>query len=278
MKIFITIILAGILGWFIYTNFGSDDTKEKSQSELALSSKIANTDKGVQSDVKMIVKAANPTSLKDLDNKVSLEALEIAKLMKPPSNAEMESMWQYSYGCGNLKDDNPDACEFKTLFNAESLEEAQWMKRHGFPHRGMIEQLRDQNNHDKIVELANNNYKPAVALAALVNEGFQNHDSAVRWAARYGTLSDPTEIYAHRLMGQISASEDPLSQYVLQHYLIAQYLGDYEASFLVEEYWTGSDRFNDQQVSIARDFILNHIGPPFDQQPYDPRPKPDGGG
>jgi len=257
-----------------------DNTRKKTLVEhpIKLQKESINKDKIRQKDDSYYVFSERPSTLKDLDNRVSLAALEIAKQLKSPSDMELTQKWQFSYGCGNLHDDDPESCKFKTLFNAASLDEALWMKRNGFPHRGMIDQLTDESSHDQIIELARNNYKPAVALAALVTNSLGMHDDAVRWAARFNTLSEPTDIYAHRLQGDIIAAQDPLNIYALQHYLIAQYLGDFESEVMVQQYWTGSDYHNNTADSYAREYILNHVGPPFDQQPFDPRPRPNGGG
>ena len=276
----ITVLLAIMAAAIMYKS-NTDKAHETRQVALTATEEAKQIKKVLEPKRKSVMTIGGnirPVSFEQLENRVSKKALDVAELLRAPDSDEMIDKWRYSYGCGSLDDGDIDACEFKTMFNAESVEEAQWMKRHGFPHRGMIEQLRDINNHDAIVELAQNGFKPAVALAALVTDGMGLDSDATRWAAQFAALSDPSEIYAHRLVADIEASQDPLSFYALQQYLIAQYLGDFEAEILVQQYWTGSDYHNSGAVDSARDYILNHIGPPFDQEPFDPRPKPDGGG
>ena len=216
-----------------------------------------------------------PSTIDGLNDTVSLHALEVAKNLQPPSDDEMEAMWQYSYGCGQLPEDDVESCPFDILFNAESLAEAQWMKRNGFPHRGMIEQLRDQSSHEAIAELARNDFKPAVSLAALSASSLGIHDDAVRWAARFRTLSNPSEVYAHRLYGDVLAAQDPLNSYALQSYLIAEYLGDYDANAYVLTHSYDQPTHIRFAVEGAQHFINNNLGVNVGDLPLDPRP---GGG
>ena len=216
-------------------------------------------------------------TLRELDQRVSLHALEVAEILQPPSDKDLETLWQYAYGCGQLPKEDVEACEFDTMFNAESLEEALWMKRNGFPHRAMIEQLRDQSSHEAIVELARNDYKPAIVLAALVSSGFDMHKDAIRWAARLQTLSNPTDVYAHRLMGDVTAAKDPLSTYVLQSYLIAEYLGDYEAEVLVSSHAYDNPTHIRHAVELAQDYVYRYMGVTVRELPLDPRPGGGGG-
>ena len=282
MKIILTIIVLSAALAIALMYQSNQDEKQKTRqvtlSALAEAEQISHALKPRKKVVSTIGGIVKPVTIEQLDTRVSSKAMDIALLLQAPTNDQLIDTWRYAYGCGNLEENDIDACEFKTMFNAESLEEALWMKRHGFPHREMLEQLKDQNNHDAIVELAQNGYKPAIALAALVTDGFGLDADATRWAAQFAALSDPSEIYAHRLVADIESSQDPLSFYALQQYLIAQHLGDYEAGILAEQYWTGSDHHNNSALDSALEYILNHIGPPFDQEPLDPRPRVNGGG
>jgi len=273
-SIITTFFLVAVLLTVVYY---SRDVSQPAGNGLVNSIKdsVETSKKKVDLPISSKVPSVSPATIDSLDDIVSLQALEVAKNLQPPSDDEMESIWQYSYGCGKLPDDHIESCTFDILFNAETLAEAQWMKRNGFPHRGMIEQLRDQSSHEAIAELANNNFKPAVALAALSASSLGIHDDAVRWAAKFRTLSSPSDVYAHRLYGDVLAAEDPLNSYALQSYLIAEYLGDYDANAFVLTHSYDQPTHIRLAVEGAQHFINNNLGINVSDLPLDPRP---GGG
>lgn len=196
--------------------------------------------------------------------------IEIARLISPLSDKDIEKNWENEYGCVKTA-----SCY--GLLNAKSFEEAIWMKRKGYLSQSVIDQL-DFLPIKDLANLANRGNVNAKKLMAI--NAFRN--SNIKHAKAYATSAR-----AHETNGETFSLRLTAQAYVLQKnpmlatidLRMASILGDSEATLEYEHITQNSARsFIDHVNTLAYNFLSAKLKTPINNWNNDPRPLGGGGG
>ncbi|MCX7555208.1 hypothetical protein OS175_15155 [Marinicella sp. S1101] len=232
----------------------------------------------------------NEQSLADKLREKSLTQLNVPEGLKsvaeellPISTEELSMAWEEEYGCYVFGSEGLDAesdllsneCNH-ALLTAHSFEEAQWMQRQGYPKKSNLDKLNNSDFREKLRQLANQNYTPAIALLAIYEMQSGNTEIALDLSSTLAAYSDRHLTFPHRLNGEalIANNMTDLGVIDLQ---VASLLGDTEAGYLAHRYIGNNTVLAMSTVNNAHLRMSRYFKLPFEEYPFDPRPDPSSG-
>ncbi len=189
---------------------------------------------------------------------------------------DVEFVWEDEYGCFDVNTEITGSCDYEFL-NAKSVEEAQWMKRQGYPSRQMLDLALDVTKKEEFERLLDNNYPPALAVATIHALRSGDSERASQLALSFRAYSNRSDSFPYRLYGEaLQNSGDRLSASI--NFQVAGILGDSDSYATAIGLAEGDTIFSQYTTSRAYEVISNTFNTSLNELPKDPRPDGFGGG
>ena len=268
----LVLVTSVILG-YVYFNTGNR-TETKGDT-----TRIEKADKRIVSEVNQPEKKKGllDRSLMALD--VSGDALQIAKQLMPFDEDTLEVVWEHEFGCYVLgaekvpvQDQAENICGVGFL-TAGSYDEALWMQKHGYPSQSQLALLQDDANRALVLELAHQNYLPAMTLVAIddYNKGY--YEDSASWALSVNAYSNKEKTFPYRIRGEaLFAQDNMMIGNALTELKIAHILGDREAGYIYNRYLAGRTSLQQITMDNAYLYMSRVFGVLYEDFPSDPRP------
>lgn len=191
--------------------------------------------------------------------------------LKKLASVNIDSDWSAEYGCF---DEHLDSSCGHVYLTAESLEEAEWMRRNGYPNKSLLDgidvdsasfkQLLDQNNTDAL---------KAAAIHALSEN---NHEVAEKYALRLRAYSSKRQAFSYTLYAdalRAGMDADPNNHIMAAvNYQIAGLIGDSEAALSAASLCQDDGSLMQVVMSQAYTVFGRQQNIPLGELPIDPRP------
>ncbi len=202
------------------------------------------------------------------EDKIALGRINpLFKELIPPSNKDLEELWQEEYSC--YKNNNVQSKCAYSFLNAKSLREAMWMKRNGYPSVSMMKMAEDPSQFENLKELIFAHHPAALVVGTIVSMERKNYKTAYNLAQRAAIYNGMDKTFPHTLIAQSVRNAQPeWRDEALEEYWTAALLGDsiaqIRASTLSEDTIALSSA-----LMAAYKFLLSHFGNtiPLDERP-----------
>lgn len=179
--------------------------------------------------IKQVIKDINNKG----DQKLSKRLRKLNHMIRQIPEDRLAFTWQQEYGCYV-----DGQCEYQ-LLNAHSIEEAQWMRRHGYLAKSLIDSLQVTVKND-LKKLANHGSVQAVKLLTIHAIMTGDLEKSIEYSTKARRLETPEQSFALRLQAQAYLLNNDINSAAIA-LKKAILLGDYEAEIVMQKIMQNHD-------------------------------------